>query len=152
MTRQFTGRHMAAIMVAFFSVVIGVNVVMASSAIHTFGGTVVDNSYVASQKFNGLLRDADAQDRLGWRANVSTEPQNRLVVTLAGPREQVTRATVAVEAEHPLGRVKSQHLRLTERSPGIYAATQPLPSGRWRLRIEAQTAAGKARFIQDVRL
>ncbi|MCW3849499.1 FixH family protein [Sphingomonas sp. LB-2] len=152
MTRQFTGRHMTAIMVAFFAVVIGVNVVMARSAIGTFGGVVVDNSYVASQKFNTWLRDADAQDRLGWRARASAEPGDRLVVTLAGPREPVTRATVTVEAEHPVGRLKSQQLTLTEERPGVYTAPHALPRGRWRLHIEARAAAGSARFIQDIRL
>jgi nitrogen fixation protein FixH len=152
MTRQFTGRHMAAIMVAFFAVVIGVNVVMARSAIGTFGGVVVENSYVASQKFNGWLRDADSQDRLGWRARASAEPRNRLVVVLAGPHAPITHAIVTIKVEHPLGRLKSQHLRLTETRAGTYVVTQSLPPGRWRLRINAQRPTGKARFIQDIRL
>ena len=45
--RPFTGRHMAAIMVAFFGVVIAVNVYMARLATSTFTGVVVENSYVA---------------------------------------------------------------------------------------------------------
>ena len=89
---------------------------------------------------------------MGWRAHASTEPRNRLVVALNGRGEQITRATVTVEAEHPLGRVKSQHLQLIEQRPGIYAATHTLPPGRWRLRIDAKAASGKARFIQDIRL
>ncbi|MFP5454579.1 MAG: FixH family protein, partial [Alphaproteobacteria bacterium] len=55
MRRGFTGRHMAASMVGFFTVVIAVNVTMATVASHSFGGTVVDNSYVASQRFNRWL-------------------------------------------------------------------------------------------------
>ena len=152
MTKQFTGRHMAAIMIAFFTVVIGVNVVMARSAIQTFGGVVVENSYVASQQFNGWLRDADSQDRLGWRARASTRPGNRLIVELSGPHAPVAHASVLVEVEHPLGRLKSQHLQLTEARAGVYVAQHALPAGRWRLRIEARSAAGDARFIQDIRL
>ncbi len=67
-TKRFTGRHMAAIMFAFFGVVIAVNVTMATFATRTFGGTVVDNSYVASQKYNGWLAEARRQERLGWTA------------------------------------------------------------------------------------
>lgn len=151
MTKQFTGRHMAAIMVAFFSVVVGVNVVMARSAISTFGGVVVDNSYVASQEFNGWLRDADTQSRLGWRAHATAEDK-RITVALSGPRGNIPNATVSVEVEHPLGRLKSQHLVLTEQRPGIYIAAHHLSPGRWRLRIDAQAPTGKARFLQDVRL
>ena len=58
--RKFTGWHMTGILVAFFGVVVSVNVFMARAAISTFGGTVVDNSYVASQKFNGWLDKAEA--------------------------------------------------------------------------------------------
>lgn len=152
MTRRFTGGHMAIIMVAFFSVVITVNVVMARDAIHTFGGTVVENSYVASQQFNGWLRDANAQDRLGWRARATAEPGNRIVVVLAGPQGRVAHARVTAAAEHPVGLLKDQSLVLTEQGNGTYAATHSLPPGRWRLRIDAQAPTGEARFIQDIRL
>ena len=57
----FTGWHMLAICVAFFGVVIAVNVVMADLAISTFSGEVVENSYVASQRFNGWLDEAKAE-------------------------------------------------------------------------------------------
>ena len=41
MKRPFTGRHMAAILIAGFGVVIAVNLVMARFAVTTFGGVVV---------------------------------------------------------------------------------------------------------------
>ena len=50
MTRKFTGWHMTAILVGFFAIVISVNLFMARAAIGSFGGVVVDNSYVASQR------------------------------------------------------------------------------------------------------
>jgi nitrogen fixation protein FixH len=56
---------MAAIMVAFFAVVIAVNVYMARLASSTFTGVVVENSYVASQHFNRWLDEARAEERLG---------------------------------------------------------------------------------------
>ena len=71
--KPFTGRHAAIILVAFFGVVIGVNMVMASFALSTFGGTVVDNSYVASQHYNEWLARAEAQDRLGWEESVAVD-------------------------------------------------------------------------------
>lgn len=151
MTREFTGRDMTAIMVAFFAVVITVNVFMARSAIGSFGGVVVDNSYVASQKFNSWLADADAQDRLGWHAK-ATGSGKRLTIALTGPEGAIPGAVVTVEAEHPLGRLKGEHFQLTEQRSGVYAAPHSLPPGRWRLRIEAQASTGKARFIQEIRL
>ena len=52
---EFTGRHMAMILVTFFGIVIAVNITMARYASSTFGGLVVDNIYVASLNFNGWL-------------------------------------------------------------------------------------------------
>ena len=71
--KVFTGWHMTAILVGFFSTVIAVNVYMAHAAISTFGGTVVDNSYVASQEFNGWLAAAKKQQQLGWKTGVSID-------------------------------------------------------------------------------
>ena len=82
--RPFTGKHMAAIMIAFFGVVIAVNVLMARLATSTFGGLVVENSYVASQKFNRWLGEARSEKALGWKATVTrgavfTQSANNLV-------------------------------------------------------------------------
>ena len=52
MPRTFTGRHMTMVLVAFFGTIIVVNFTMARFASSTFGGVVVENSYVASQHFN----------------------------------------------------------------------------------------------------
>ncbi|MFM5947692.1 MAG: FixH family protein, partial [Novosphingobium sp.] len=83
-TGPFTGRHAAAIIVAFFAVVVAVNVYMARTAIGTFGGVVVDNSYVASQKYNGWLKEAAKEKALGWSAKATRRGDGRLVVTLEG--------------------------------------------------------------------
>ena len=82
--RPFTGRHMAAIMIAFFGVVITVNVVMARFASSTFGGVVVDNSYVASQHFNRWLDEASAERQLGWHATITHAADGTVRVALTG--------------------------------------------------------------------
>ncbi|TIS18850.1 MAG: cytochrome oxidase, partial [Mesorhizobium sp.] len=51
--REFTGRHMLISILAFFAVVIGVNLTMATFAHRSWTGLVVENTYVASQQFNG---------------------------------------------------------------------------------------------------
>ena len=94
----FTGRHMAAILIAFFGVVMTVNFIMARFALSTFGGTVVDNSYVASQSFNEWLAESRAQKALGWTVTVTSAPDDRAIVDArdAGGRAFV-RADVGVD-------------------------------------------------------
>lgn len=68
--REFTGRHMLMIMLAFFGVIITVNLIMATLANTSWTGLVVKNSYVASQKFNKKAEQGRAQAALGWTGDL----------------------------------------------------------------------------------
>lgn len=145
MSRSFTGRHMIVAMVSFFAIVIAVNLVMATAATRTFGGTVVDNSYVASQRFNTWLAEARGQARAGWTARIGADGHYLTVESRPGA---VVRARVA----HPLGRVPERMLRFVERSPGRYVAREPVAPGRWHVRVDLHRGGAQASFVEDMRL
>lgn len=151
MTRAFTGRHMAAILVAFFAVVIAVNVTMARLASRTFGGVVVENSYVASQRFDGWLAAARAQDRAGWRATTGVDA-GRLSVTLTRRSAIVADAALTAIVRHPLGRLPDRTLMLRW-NPSLhrYVATESLPAGRWLIEIAGRRGATRLRFADETR-
>jgi nitrogen fixation protein FixH len=136
--RPFTGRHMAAIMVAFFGVVIAVNVYMARLASSTFTGVVVENSYVAGQHFNRWLGEARAEERLGWHASAVRDADGHVRVTLAGTPAG---AAVRGDAWHPLGRAPDHELTFAPVAGGFRSAA-PIPAGRWRIRLEV-SAGGR---------
>lgn len=141
---RLTGRHVAAIFVAFFSVVIAVNILMASYAVRGFGGTVVDNSYVASQNFNGWLAQASAQEALGWPRQTGLDADRHLLLTLTGPQS----ATISAIAEHPLGRAADIPLRFVRQADGRYRALTALPQGRWIIHWTAQADGRTLRFLE----
>lgn len=145
----FNGRHMAAILIAFFAVVIAVNVLMARYAISTFGGVVVENSYVASQHFNRWLDEAQTEQALGWKASLARIAGNRVVMTLAGVPAGTAPAVAAV-ARHPLGRMPDQTLVFAPLGDGRFISTTPLLAGRWRLRMEVRAAGHLWRHEGDV--
>jgi nitrogen fixation protein FixH len=147
MNRQFTGRHMAAILVAFFGVVILVNLVMARLAIGTFGGIVVENTYVASQHFNRWLEQAEASEALGWDATVERREDGKLEVQLSGAPAGVT---LAAEARHPLGHQPDADLAFEYRGGGRFLSDGPLPAGRWIVRLAATD--GERTWRQERRL
>lgn len=151
MTRRFTGRHMAMIMVGFFAIVIGVNVVMATAAIRTFGGSSVDNSYVASQKFDSWLAQARQQAGLGWSLDTAVNPKGRMEASVSTPTGILTGARITAMAEHPLGRLPSSRFMLREDRPGQYVADRALPVGRWRVRLLIERDERSARFVEEVR-
>jgi nitrogen fixation protein FixH len=148
MTRQFTGRHMAAILVAFFAVIIGVNFVMARYAASTFGGVVVENSYVASQHFNRWLDEAAKADAQGLRAFATRTADDHVSVILTG--EDVNGDRLNAEARHPLGRVADRTLTFTSPAQGKFVSRETLPPGRWRVRIELDGGARPWRTEQEI--
>lgn len=144
----FTGWHFAVIMVAFFGVVIGVNLVMARAASATFGGVVVENSYVASQQFNDWLDEARKEKALGWSATVSRRADGRIAVALTGAPEGVALSAIA---RHPLGRAPDQALDFARQADGSFRSVAALPAGRWRVRFEAAAGDRRWRTEQDIK-
>lgn len=133
MTKRFTGWHMTGILVVFFGLVAAVNFTMASYASSTFGGTVVENSYVASQEFNDWLDAAEASEALGWEAVTTWRPDGRLVLATSGAPDALS---VTAEARHPLGRTPDRMLSFTRIAEGRYLSDEALPAGRWTLRLD----------------
>lgn len=127
-----TGKHMAAIFAGGFAVVIAVNLVMASIAVGSFHGTVVDNSYVASQKYNGWLKQAAASKALGWQAVPHHREDGRVVIeTIAVPAA----ARISATAERPLGAREETALTFVPEGRGRWVSQQSLAPGRWQMRL-----------------
>jgi nitrogen fixation protein FixH len=143
-----TGRKVAAIFVVFFGVVAAVNFTMARFASSTFGGVVVENSYVASQKFNGWLDAAKAQQALGWQVSLARLPDDRVALRIAGAGP--AGLTLVGQARHPLGRAPDQALDFAVASDGAFVSRQALPAGRWLVRFEARQ--GSATYRDELEL
>ncbi len=148
--RQFTGRHMAIILVSFFGIVIAVNVTMARYASATFGGLVVDNSYVASQKFNGWLAKARAEKTLGWSADLVRRPDRHLDVTLATAHGTLAGAHLSALVRHPLGRMPERNLSFHDLGDGHYESVEALPAGRWIVHLEADAQGRTFKQLVDL--
>jgi nitrogen fixation protein FixH len=147
MAGRFTGKHAAIALVSFFGVVGAVNFTMASYASSTFGGVVVENSYVASQEYNGWLDEARSDAALGWAAETSRTQDGRLQIALSGVPQG---ATLSVDARHPLGREPDRQLAFAVQDDGSFVSTEPLPAGRWTLRMEVQAAGESWRHEEPI--
>ena len=142
--RRITGRHATVALVAFFGVVAAVNLVMASFATSTFGGVVVENSYVASQKYNDWLAAAERQRALGWKISPAVDEQRRVTVDVA-----VEGAEVRGYARHPLGREPDVPLTFVAQDGGFRSAA-PLPAGRWNVHLLVKRGNDEARLIETL--
>lgn len=138
MTNELTGKHVLAITVSAFAVIIGVNVLLAVKAVSTFPGLEVDNSYVASQGFNA--RKA-AQEALGWtmtpgydhgRMTLAFHGADGLPVDVQDLQVLVGRTTETTDDTFPT----------FVRDGAVYAAEVPLHQGKWMIKVTARSAEG----------
>lgn len=140
--RPFTGRHMATILIAFFGVVIAVNFFMAYVAVSGFGGTVVDNSYVASQNYNRWLAEGRAQAALGWRIAVSRTDDGHVlarVTEVSGPWH----GTVQGTARRAMGRSTESPVAFAALGNGEYRSVARVPTGRLIVLLHLQRAGSE---------
>jgi nitrogen fixation protein FixH len=134
---QFTGRHMLLAMLAFFGVVIAVNVSMAVVSSMSWTGLVVDNSYVASQQFEKKRLAHVAQVKDGWVATFTYTLGVARLVVVDGAGNEIDLGNVTLKINRPVGGHDDQLVTLV-RDAGGYSAGVELETGVWQGRIVAQ--------------
>lgn len=148
--RVFTGRHMTMILVAFFGVVMAVNFTMAHFALSTFGGKVVENSYVASQHYNEWLQRAAAQDRLGWQTTVTLDADRHVLLDVRQHGAPLDGVLASATISHPVGRTPPAAFGFAPAAGTVLRSTRPLAPGRWRLDLFVRRGADEARYRKDL--
>lgn len=136
--KQFTGRHAAMIFVGAFGVIISVNLLLAFSAVRTFPGLEVKNSYVASQTFDD--RKAQ-QEALGWQ--VAAKATGGLLILSI--QDAAGRPVEVSNLDAVLGRathVKDDITPDFQFDGAAYVAPVELAAGNWNIRMKASAADG----------
>ena len=141
---EFTGRHMLMIMVAFFGLVIAVNILLAVKSVETFSGLVVNNSYVASQTF-----DKDT-DKLAADAAKDVHPDLSFAHGMVHIRI-VTAADQPIDAQnlhltlgHAVSASTDQALAFTSLGAGEFEAKANLSGGYWQGQLALTLPDGSA--------
>lgn len=135
--KPLTGRHVLAMLLAFFGVIIGVNFTMAWFANSTWSGLVVANGYVASQSFDKDVAKVRAQEALGWKVGFSVSG-DRIRLTFADAQDaKIGTLAIAGKLERPVTDKQDQTLAFTPVGPGVYSAPAVLSPGVWEAEIEA---------------
>ncbi|MBI1170304.1 nitrogen fixation protein FixH [bacterium] len=139
--RPFTGKHMLALTLSFFGVIIAVNIGLAYKAITTFPGLEVDDSYVASQTFD---QEKSAQEALHWHVRQGYDHAKRqLVLDFTDVNgKPVTLRDISVLVGRPTEAAQDQHPVMQQGADGAYAAALELPLGKWMLQIVGHAQDG----------
>ena len=148
--REFTGRHMLAIMLAFFGTIFGVNMFMATMATKSWTGLVVKNTYVASQEFNGKLEASREQAKLNWQVGL-TYRDGQLIFDLSDEKSRpIQLQSVQIALTRPIGISQDRTLTLSAQGEK-FAVREAIPSGVWNVVINADVE-GYPEFIYRARL
>lgn len=133
----FTGRHMVLVMVAFFGVIITVNMIMAWQASRSWSGLVVPNTYVASQQLNAKVAAQRAILASGIDSKLSVEG-GLVQFTITHPENgPVDVDTVSVNFLRPVGTEQDFTVELVRSGPGVYAARHEVRPGQWIAAVKA---------------
>jgi len=136
-------------MVAFFGVIVAVNLTMAAFAWTSWTGLVVKNSYVASQEFNDKSKAGREQAALGWQGELAYA-NGELRYRLMSANGAVVAATgVEVAIGRPAHEAEDTSVVLSTTGDGSYSGDIALADGQWIVRLTAD--AGLAQPWLDIR-
>lgn len=136
-SRVFTGWHMFGVMVLFFGTVITVNLIMAWNASRSWSGLVVQNTYVASQQFNGKVKEAKAFAANGLEGKLSVEKEAlRYTLTRHG-KPELTADKVVAMLKRPVEEHEDVRVEMAHQSEGVFVAATNLKRGQWIADITA---------------
>jgi nitrogen fixation protein FixH len=142
--KRLTGRTVLLYVLAFFGVIIGVNLLMMKLAIDTMPGLEVDSSYRAGNVYNAEIAAAKSQSAREWqvaghlrrgadgRALLEVEARDRGGAPLTG-------LVFSAHLERPIDKRADRSVALLERGSGIYRGeAENLAPGQWDVVIEAE--------------
>ncbi|MEM9795040.1 MAG: FixH family protein [Pseudomonadota bacterium] len=135
---RLTGRHVALLFVAGFSIIIAVNLALAFNAVRTFPGVETPNVYATSQRFDA---DRAAQDALGWDVGLAHR-EDRLILSVVGTDDLPVRPGVLSAT---LGRATTTASDVTPAfawDGKALVAPVTLRPGNWNLRLELEAVDG----------
>ncbi len=143
---ELKGKHVLAMMVGAFGLIIGVNIFMAVSAVRTFPGLEVKNSYVASQHFD---TDKAEQLALGWTVETKAEGDIFRVAITDETGAPVEVESISGTIGRPTSVVDDQTPEFVFDGKAYVAETGKLEEGNWNYRMVA-TAKDGSHFKQRI--
>jgi nitrogen fixation protein FixH len=155
--KPLTGRKVLFMLLAFFGVVIAVNVIMAKLAIQTLPGTEVDSAYSASLAYENEIAAAHDQNARNWKvdAHIQRGPDGGTTLQVEARDSSglpMTGLNFFGHFERPADRRADQPVALAEVASGIYRGSAPLiGAGQWDLVLEGD-AAGQRMFLSKNRV
>ena len=147
----FTGWHMLGVMVLFFGTIITVNLIMAWNASNSWSGLVVQNTYVASQEFNGKVAEAKALAASGIEGSLAIEGNRVAYRVVDAKGAPVIADDVSAVFKRPVDEREDFTLALQPAGQGLFTAERDIIPGQWVIDISTKRDGRKV-FHQTLRM
>lgn len=141
--KPITGRHVLIAMIAFFGVIVTVNMTMAVFASRSWTGLEVKNSYVASQDYNAKLAVVARQKALGWSSTLSQVAGEFRLQLVNSAGAGIAGARVDGLMKRPVQASDDTSLTFREVASGDYRAIVPDGKGVWDVDLNVHAPAGE---------
>lgn len=146
-TGKVKGAHVLAALLAFFAIVIAVNVTFVVFAVQSFPGEDVRRSYLQGLNYNATIAERRAQAAIGWGATAALSGQDGGIVEVAlrdAEGAPLNGLTLAGALRWPTDGRRDHELVFESHGQGRYVARVPaLVAGRWVLRARAERSDGQ---------
>ena len=147
--KPLTGTKVFLMLVAFFGLVIGVNVTMMKLAIATLPGTDVDSPYAAGLTYDREISAAHEQAARKWQVNAHIERRADGAATLQvdardAKGQPMSGLKFGGRLERPTDKRADLQLDLPESGIGIYRGNVAFVApGQWDLVIEGEARGAR---------
>lgn len=154
---KLTGRHVLAIIVAFFLTIIVANAIFITLAVKTFPGEQEKKSYLQGLAFNQKIAEREAQKELGWTAEIASASLRNGVADIdllfvSATSAPIASLNVSGSLLRPAADGADHALVFEQVEPGRYrASASDVEPGAWRLEATATGGHGE-KFALEKRL
>ena len=145
---RLTGAHVLAMLVAFFLAIIIANAIFITLAIRSFPGEQERKSYLQGLAYNDRLAEREAQERLGWTAEIAgarlPDGQTEIILRFKSATDApISGLAVSGRLARPADDESDRALAFVATAPGRYSAVvDGLEPGAWRLTAVAHNERG----------
>lgn len=155
--KELTGRHVLMMVVAFFAIIVVVNIYFITAAVTSFRGEDVKGSYRQGLEYNQTLAARSEQNALGWKvsANViaDTKDDEHIIISAVDKQgRSLQNLTFESVLRHPTDLKQDRDVTLKPLGNGRYKASLEGLSGSWQLRATAYDGETAFRFEHGFRI
>jgi len=148
--KELTGRHVLYILLAFFGVMLAVNIYFTVMAVSSFRGEDVPRSYRQGLEYNQTIAARQTQSQLGWTAGVN-HIDGRIIVEIRDIDGDVIRGLeLDAKLRHPTDTSQDRPIIFTRDLSGRFTAELPVTQGKWLLKAVTQSGDNPFKFEYEL--